>query len=229
VGPSPSGARRSACPCCPPRRAPRPASPSPGLRRGRRTRRPWWEPRRSYCTSRGHGARRPQRIVRVAAGFGRGTVFLGLGMIAGEFYPVSRLMDGLEARARILFGSLGRRLARLLGWPQLSITLTVGLAAFNLCTCSTRSHSVARSPPAERPPPRRALSCGGRFVFFSATPCVPRKPAQRHHPSVEVFSLFFLRGIAWRWDLAYDASVAGIAMCLRGCVCVWAARCADPS
>jgi transposase len=39
----------------------------------------------AYCTSRGHGARRPQRLVRVAAGFGRGTVFLGLGMIAGEF------------------------------------------------------------------------------------------------------------------------------------------------
>ena len=39
----------------------------------------------AYCTSRGHGARRPQRLVRVAAGFGRGTDFLGLGMIAGEF------------------------------------------------------------------------------------------------------------------------------------------------
>jgi hypothetical protein len=145
----------------------------------------------AYCTSRGHGACRPQRLVRVAAGFGRGTVLLGLGMIAGEFYPVGRLMDRLEARARILFGSLERKHARLLGWSQLSISLTVGLATFNSCTCSTRSHSVARTPPAERPPPRRALSCGGRFVSFSATPRVPRKPAQRRHPSVEEFPLFF--------------------------------------
>jgi hypothetical protein len=40
----------------------------------------------------------------------------GAVLIAGEFWPVGRLMDRLEARARIHFGSLWRRLARLLGW-----------------------------------------------------------------------------------------------------------------
>ena len=70
----------------------------------------------------------------------------------------------------------------------------------------------ATPPPkhSSRPPPHRALSCGGRFVFFCATPRVPRKPAQRRHPSVEVFPLSFLRGIAWRWDLGYGASVSSI-------------------
>jgi hypothetical protein len=63
---------------------------------------------------------------------GGGTVFVGLGMIAGEFYPVGRLMDRLEARARILFGPPGRKLARLPGWSQFSISLTVGLATFTL-------------------------------------------------------------------------------------------------
>src|SRR5215208_6794858 len=33
---------------------------------------------------------------------GWGTAILGLGMIAGEFYPVARLMDRLEVRARVL-------------------------------------------------------------------------------------------------------------------------------
>jgi hypothetical protein len=68
----------------------------------------------------------------VAARLGLGTVFSGLGMIAGEFYPVACLMDRLEARARILFGPLGRKLTRLPGWTQLSISLTVGLATFAL-------------------------------------------------------------------------------------------------
>ena len=125
-------------------------------------------------------------------------------------------MDRLEARARILFGSLGRRLARLLGWSQLSISLRVGLATFNLCTCSTRSHSVARTPPAERPPPRRAFTCRGRFVFFCATPRVPRKPAQRHHPSVEVFPLFCER---------YCVALGFRAWCFR--IKHWECACGD--
>ena len=35
--------------------------------------------------------------------FGWGTVFLGLGIIAGESYPVAYLMDRLEVRARKVF------------------------------------------------------------------------------------------------------------------------------
>ena len=37
---------------------------------------------------------------------GWGTVALGLGMIAGEFYPAARLMDRLEVGSRALFGPL---------------------------------------------------------------------------------------------------------------------------
>ena len=63
---------------------------------------------------------------------GWGTVFLGLAMIAGEFYPVARLMDRLEASARILFRPLGKKLVRLPTWAQLSASLGVGLATFAL-------------------------------------------------------------------------------------------------
>jgi hypothetical protein len=102
------------------------------LRQSRGRRRSRWHPARlSYLA----GA---TTLVALSALFGWlpvlgwGTVFLGLGMIAGEFYPVARLMDRLEARARILFGPLGRKLTRLPGWTQLSISLTVGLATFAL-------------------------------------------------------------------------------------------------
>jgi len=40
--------------------------------------------------------------------------------IAGEFYPVARSMDRLEARIRIVFGPLGKKLARLPAWTQLA-------------------------------------------------------------------------------------------------------------
>ena len=55
---------------------------------------------------------------------------MGLALIAGEFYPVARLMDRLEASARILFGPLGKKLARLPAWAQVSASLTVALATF---------------------------------------------------------------------------------------------------
>ena len=55
---------------------------------------------------------------------------MGLALIAGEFYPVARLMDRLEASARILFAPLGKKLARLPAWAQLSASLTVALATF---------------------------------------------------------------------------------------------------
>jgi hypothetical protein len=63
---------------------------------------------------------------------GWGTAFLGLALIAGEFHPVARLMDRLEASARILFKPLGRKLARLPAWVQLTASLGVALATLAL-------------------------------------------------------------------------------------------------
>jgi hypothetical protein len=63
---------------------------------------------------------------------GWGTAILGLAMIAGEFYPVARLMDRLEVRARTLFKPLGKKLARLHTWAQLTASLGVALATLAL-------------------------------------------------------------------------------------------------
>src|SRR5215204_1465245 len=58
---------------------------------------------------------------------GWGTAFLGLGMIAGEFYPMARFMDWLEVRVRRLFKPIGKVFMRLPAWAQLSISLTIFL------------------------------------------------------------------------------------------------------
>ncbi len=63
---------------------------------------------------------------------GWGTAVLGLAMIAGEFYPVARLMDRLEVDARILLKPLAKKLARLPAWAQLSASVGVALATFAL-------------------------------------------------------------------------------------------------
>ncbi|HKH09931.1 MAG TPA: hypothetical protein VKA73_02185 [Rubrobacter sp.] len=63
---------------------------------------------------------------------GWGTAVLGLGMIAGEYYPAARLMDWLEVRARRLFGPLGKSFVRLPAWAQLSTSLAIALATFVL-------------------------------------------------------------------------------------------------
>jgi hypothetical protein len=63
---------------------------------------------------------------------GWGTAIVGLAMIAGEFYPIARLMDRLEVRVRGLFKPLGKKLAGLPVWAQLSVSLTVALATFAL-------------------------------------------------------------------------------------------------
>lgn len=63
---------------------------------------------------------------------GWGTAFLGLGMIAGEFYPVARLMDRLEVRAKRLFKPLGKTFVRLPAWAQLSISLAIAVSTFAL-------------------------------------------------------------------------------------------------
>jgi hypothetical protein len=63
---------------------------------------------------------------------GWGTAFLGVGMIAAEFYPIARLMDRLEVRARRLFKPLGKTFVRLPAWAQLSISLTIAVSTFAL-------------------------------------------------------------------------------------------------
>jgi hypothetical protein len=97
--------------------------------------------------SRGRGGIHPTRLLHLAGGtalivlsallgwlpvLGWGTAIVGLAMIAGEFYPAARLMDRLEAEARILFKPLGKRLAKLPAWAQLSASLGMGLATFAL-------------------------------------------------------------------------------------------------
>jgi hypothetical protein len=61
---------------------------------------------------------------------GWGTAILGLGMIAGEFYPVARLMDRLEVRARVLLGPLGRAFVRMPLWAQLSASMVIAVSTF---------------------------------------------------------------------------------------------------
>jgi hypothetical protein len=114
------------------------ASGRPGLR---------FRERYRLRQSRGHGKFHPARLSYLAVGtalivvsalfgwlpvLGWGTAFVGLGMIAGEFYPVAHLMDRLEARARILFSPLGMKLAGLPAWSQATVSLTVALVSFAL-------------------------------------------------------------------------------------------------
>src|SRR5215218_10330750 len=63
---------------------------------------------------------------------GWGTAFLGLAMIAAEFYPIARFMDWLEVRARRLFGPLGKTFLRLPAWARLSVSLTIAVSTFAL-------------------------------------------------------------------------------------------------
>jgi hypothetical protein len=63
---------------------------------------------------------------------GWGTAILGLSMIAGEFYPVARLMDWLEVRARQLLRPVGKALVRMPTWAQLSVSMIVSVSTFVL-------------------------------------------------------------------------------------------------
>jgi hypothetical protein len=114
------------------------ASGRPGLR---------FRERYRLRQSRGRGSFHPARLSYLAVGtvlivgsalfgwlpvLGWGTAILGLAMIAGEFYPVARLMDRLESEARILLKPLGKKLARLPAWTQLTASLGVALATFSL-------------------------------------------------------------------------------------------------
>jgi hypothetical protein len=63
---------------------------------------------------------------------GWGTAIVGLSMIAGEFYPVARLMDWLEVRARALLGPLGKAFVRMPAWAQLSVSTMIAVCTFAL-------------------------------------------------------------------------------------------------
>jgi hypothetical protein len=97
--------------------------------------------------SRGRGTFHPARLSYLAVGMvliavsalfgwmpvlGWGTAIVGLAMIAGEFYLAARLMDRMEARARMNLKPLGKTLARLPAWTQLSVSMGVALATFVL-------------------------------------------------------------------------------------------------
>ena len=63
---------------------------------------------------------------------GWGTVILGLSMIAGEFYPVARLMDRLEVRVRELLGPLGKAFVRIPTWAQLFVSMLITASTITL-------------------------------------------------------------------------------------------------
>ncbi|HKH76377.1 MAG TPA: hypothetical protein VKA51_05400 [Rubrobacteraceae bacterium] len=63
---------------------------------------------------------------------GWGTAALGLGMIAGEFYPAARLMDRLEVGSRRLFRPLVGAFVGLPAWARLCASLAGALAGFAL-------------------------------------------------------------------------------------------------
>ena len=63
---------------------------------------------------------------------GWGTVILGLSMIAGEFYPVARLMDRLEVRVRELLGPLGKAFVRMPTWAQLFVSMLITASTITL-------------------------------------------------------------------------------------------------
>jgi hypothetical protein len=63
---------------------------------------------------------------------GWGTAIVGLSMIAAEFYPVARLMDRLEVRARELLGPLGKAFLRMPTWAQLWVSIVITVSTFTL-------------------------------------------------------------------------------------------------
>ncbi len=114
------------------------ASGRPGLR---------FRERYRLRQSRGRGGLYPARLLHLAGGaalivlsaffgwlpvLGWGTVFVGLALIAGEFYPAARWLDQLEPRVRRFFGPLGKKLAKLPAWAWFSVSLTGALATFAL-------------------------------------------------------------------------------------------------
>lgn len=64
--------------------------------------------------------------------FGLGTIFLGLGLIAGEFKPAATLMDWLEPKARKLFRPVWHLFLKLPTWAQLVTPIVVAVLTFAL-------------------------------------------------------------------------------------------------
>src|SRR5215207_9106970 len=100
-----------------------------------------------FRQSRGRGGIHPTRLLHLAGGtalvvlsalfgwlpvLGWGTAIVGLAMIAGEFYPVARLMDRLELGAKRLFDPLAKAVVRLPAWARLSVSLTVAISTLAL-------------------------------------------------------------------------------------------------
>ena len=63
---------------------------------------------------------------------GWGTTILGLSMIAAEFYPVARLMDRLEVRAREVLGPLGKAFVRMPTWARLWVSMLITASTITL-------------------------------------------------------------------------------------------------
>ena len=63
---------------------------------------------------------------------GWGTAVLGLGMIAGEYYPAARLMDRLEVGSRRLLGPLVGAFVGLPAWARFCASRAGVLAGFAL-------------------------------------------------------------------------------------------------
>ncbi|WP_119066345.1 hypothetical protein [Rubrobacter indicoceani] len=63
---------------------------------------------------------------------GWGTVFLGLGMIAGEFRPAARFMDWAEKRGRKAFRPVWHLYLLLPRWLQFVLPLLIALGTFAL-------------------------------------------------------------------------------------------------
>ena len=63
---------------------------------------------------------------------GWGTAVLGLGMVAGEYYPAARLMDRVAVGSRRLLGPAVKVFVGLPGWARLSASLAGALAGLAL-------------------------------------------------------------------------------------------------
>jgi hypothetical protein len=99
-------------------------------RRQQEGERGWRDPRRLFFVIGGLAIAIASLVFGVLPGPGTLTFFLGLAMVSGEFYPVARLLDWAEVRAR----KLGRWVAAVWGSSTAGKALvasaaTIGAAA----------------------------------------------------------------------------------------------------
>jgi hypothetical protein len=76
-------------------------------RRQQQSERGWRDPRRLFFVVGGLAVAIASLLLGVLPGPGTLTFFVGLGMVSGEFYPVARLLDWAEVRARELVRWVG--------------------------------------------------------------------------------------------------------------------------